>query len=305
MIIPPKLQSGDTIAITATARKIDFEALEPCIQILKDWGLEVDLSPGLMESEDQFAGSDAVRLQSLQTLLDRKDVGAILFARGGYGTTRILDQIDFSAFRENPKWLIGFSDLTPLINYATTQGIMAIHGPMGISFSGKTANEESIEYLRHILMLEGWPTYTWKPNQEDLLRTGMAKGKVLGGNLSLFAHNTGSKTEMDLTGSLLFLEDLDEYLYHIDRMVVQLKRSGKLDSIAGLMIGGMTDMNDNDTPFGKSPEEILAYWTKDQAYPLVTDLPVGHQEMNFPLILGMEATLSVSHATASLKFEGK
>ncbi len=302
MITPPKLKAGDKVAMVATARKVEPAQVELCVKALQAWGLEVVLGQNLWQVDRQFAGTDEQRAADLQSMVDREDISAILFARGGYGTLRILDRVDLKGLKRHPKWLIGFSDLTVLLARCAEEGIESIHGPMGVSWDGHTANPTAIEHLRKLLMEPGTATYSCIPQRPDLLRTGSAEGRLIGGNLSLLSQLMGTPTDFDTQGCILFLEDLDEYLYHLDRMMVHLRRGGKLEKLAGLVLGGFTELKDNPTPFGKTAEEIIADAVRGYQYPVVFGFPVGHWPENYPLPVGRKATLGVSHTKAELKF---
>lgn len=302
MVTPPFLQKGDTIAIAAPARKISAEEIQPAIDLFSSWGYNVIIPEGLFAIENQYAGTDKHRTEILQQLLDNPEVKAIIFARGGYGTVRIIDSIDFTAFITNPKWIIGYSDITVLHSHIQqTLGIETIHAIMPVNFSNPdNAAVESIEQLR--LALEGKvPSYHFDAN--SLNRLGEAKGVVTGGNLSILYSLLASRSECDTTGKILFIEDIDEYLYHIDRMMMSLKRAGKLDDLAALAVGGFTDMKDNEVPFGKTAHEIITDAVKEFGYPVIFNVPAGHQADNKPLILGREAVLSASVNSASIRFD--
>lgn len=293
MITPPFLKTGDTIAITAPARKITPEELQPAISTFESWGLKVILPPNLFAIYHQFAGTDEQRNADMQSLLDNDDVRAIMCARGGYGTGRNIDNLDFTRFRLSPKWIIGYSDITVLHSHVQENlSIETIHATMPINFL--TENEEtqdSIAGLRSCLFGE---TPTYKISGNPLNRTGTALGILTGGNLSILYSQLGTPSDIDTNGKVLFIEDIDEYLYHIDRMMITLKRNNKLDNLAGLVVGAFTDMRDNDIPFGKTAEEIICECVNEFKYPIIFNFPAGHQPLNLPLILGREATIEVS-----------
>ena len=295
MIPPPFLKSGDTVAVVSTARKVNKAELKPCIDILKSWGLDVQFGKNLFKSQNQFSGSDEERAADFQRVLNSKTCQAILFARGGYGTVRIIDQVDFKRFIKNPKWIIGFSDATVIHSHVHKQcGIETIHAPMCLNIP--KLNASSRDVLKATLFGERL-SYSSSKQQaalEKLNRKGKACGILVGGNLSLIYSLTGSVSDLDTTGKILFLEDLDEYLYHIDRMMMNLKRSGKLQNLAGLVVGGMTEMKDNEIPFGKTAEEIIADAVAEYSYPVFFGFPAGHVPNNYPLIFGREATLTVT-----------
>ena len=299
---PPKLRPGDTIALVAPARSITEEKLADCIQSLENWGLKVLPGANLLSEYHQYAGTDAQRAADLQAALDNPKVKAIMTARGGYGTLRVVDQLDLSVLKNNPKWIIGFSDLTVLAMDAVKQGVQAIHGPMAISWDGKTGNQTSFNYLRELLMETGEAQYKYQPLSGEFCRPGQARGPLIGGNLSLLVNMIGTPSDFDTKGKILFIEDLDEYFYHFDRMLLHLKRAGKLEGLAGLIAGGFTDVHDNSTPFGKEIPEIILDAVGDYDFPVCFDFPCGHWPQNYPLILGAEAKLSVSHSQVELSF---
>ena len=294
----PALRPGDRIAILSTARKIEPAELNAAIHAFESWGLEVVLGKTIGASYNQFAGDDALRLQDLQQMLDDESIKAIVCARGGYGTTRIIDQVDFTHFKKHPKWLVGFSDVTTLHSHIHNLGIETIHAIMPVLFA-KEGAAPSVESLRQLLFGEEI-TYTAAPHEFN--RSGSGTGQLVGGNLSMLHNLTGTRSDIQTDGKNLFLEDLDEYLYHIDRMMVHLDRSGKLANLAGLIIGDMSDMHDNAIPFGKTAYEIILEHTGKYNYPVCYGFPVGHEPLNLALVCGREATLEVSEAGARLVY---
>ncbi len=291
MTTPPYLIKGDKIGIVACARKISREEIEPAISILKSWGLEVVLSKNLFHSDNQFSGTDAERAEDLQTMLDDDSVKAIISARGGYGTIRIIDKIDFANFKKNPKWIIGYSDITVLHSHIHNFGIETIHATMPINFE---KNKDATESLRKALFGEN---LIYETEKHILNKNGTAEGELVGGNLSLLYALTGSVSDIDTKGKILFIEDLDEYFYHIDRMMINLKRAGKLNDLTGLIVGGMTDMKDNTISFGKNAEEIISDAVKEFNYPVCFNFPAGHIDKNLALIFGRKIKLSVGEKT--------
>lgn len=261
---------------------------------LQSWGLDVKYGKNLFKGDRQFAGTDEERRADFQSALNSKSA-AILFARGGYGTVRIIDRIDWKRFQKNPKWLIGFSDITAIHSHSNKiVEVETLHAPMGLTLSKVNTNCLSVikdalfgQRLRYTVSKQA-------AAMEKLNRAGSARGQLVGGNLSMLHTLSGTPSDIDCSGKILFLEDLDEYLYHIDRMMMQLKRSGKLASLAGLVIGGMTDMKDNDIPFGKTAEEIIAEAVAEYNYPVFFGFPAGHIPNNYPLIFGRDVTLKVS-----------
>jgi muramoyltetrapeptide carboxypeptidase len=295
MITPPYLKKGDKIGIAATARKVSMDELEPAITAFKNWGLEVVLGKNLFQSQDQFAGTDQERAEDLQIMLDDPSINAIIGARGGYGTLRIIDQLDFDLFRKDPKWIIGFSDLTVLHSHIHNLNIETLHAKMLINFTKDGTSSQTLKMaLFGELKQHEIPTHT-------LNRKGTAQGQLIGGNLSLLYALTGSVSDLDTRGKILFIEDLDEYLYHIDRMMMNLKRSGKLNALAGLVVGGMSDMKDNKIPFGKNAEEIILDAVREFDYPVCFQFPAGHVDTNLALYLGRTTQLEVG-STVRLLF---
>jgi muramoyltetrapeptide carboxypeptidase len=298
MITPPYLQKGDTIAIVATARKHIVKSLQPTIDLLESWGLHVVFGNSIGLEENQLAGSDAQRAADLQEQLDNPSIKAIWCARGGYGTVRVVDLIDFTQFKKHPKWLVGFSDVTVLHNHLNTMGYKSIHGIMPISLA--KATPDAIESLR--LSLFGQPLqYTIDPHPMN--RLGQASGELVGGNLSILYSLLGSPSAINCKDKILYIEDLDEYLYHIDRMMMNLKRNGCLESLKGIIVGSMTDMKDNDIPWGKNALEIIQDVTKKLNIPMIFNFPAGHIHDNRALILGNNITIDVTENCSTVVFE--
>lgn len=286
---PEYLHIGDKIGIVASARKISPSELKEAIDIFTHWGLEIILGKHIFNEHHQFAGTDEERLQDLQNMLDDDQIKAIIFARGGYGTVRILDKIDWAKFIKSPKWLIGFSDITVIHSFVLQKlGIETIHAIMPLNFD--TATKDAVISLRKALF--GNPL-SYQLKNHFLNRKGHANAPLIGGNLSILHTLTGSNADINTDGKILFIEDLDEYLYHIDRMMIHLKRSGKLSNLAGLIVGGMTIMNDNTIPFGKNANEIIQEHIAEFDYPVCFDFPAGHFPDNRALILGRNAALSI------------
>jgi muramoyltetrapeptide carboxypeptidase len=292
------LQPGDKIAIISTARKVSLAEMEPAITILKSWGLEVVLGKTIGADFNQFAGDDALRLADLQQMLDDDNIKAILCARGGYGTARLLDHLDFTSFSRNPKWLIGFSDVTALHAHLYKLGFESLHAIMPILFA-REGSQEALESLRRILFGE---PISYTCNSHPFNRTGKGEGDLVGGNLSILHTIIGTRSDFDYSGKILFLEDLDEYLYHLDRMLVHLDRCDKLQNLAGLIIGQMSDMKDNLIPFGQDAYEIIRAHTAKYGYPVCFGFPVGHEPHNLALICGRKARLEVTEQGSFLNY---
>ncbi|MBI2281736.1 MAG: LD-carboxypeptidase [Bacteroidetes bacterium] len=296
---PSTLQKGDKIALISTARKISLQELEPAISTLKLWGLEPVFGKNLFNANHQFAGTAKDRTADLQEALDNPEIKAVLCVRGGYGTVQLIDSIDFSNFKKNPKWIIGYSDVTVLHNHINKNiGVQTLHATMPINFTTNT--KEALESLKEVLF-GALPIYTVE--HHELNRTGETKGELVGGNLSIIYSLTGTSSQLDTKGKILFLEDLDEYLYHIDRMMINLKRAGMLADLKGLIIGGMSDMKDNTVPFGKTAQEIIFETVKEYLYPVCFDFPAGHINDNRALMMGWEVDLLVGKELTTLEFK--
>jgi len=298
MIRPNYLQKGDTVAIVSTARKVFEKELIPALVILKNWKLNVVIGTSIESEEHQFAGNDKLRASDFQEMLDNPKIKAIWCARGGYGTIRMIDLLDFSNFKNNPKWIIGYSDVTVLHSHLHQLGFETLHAQMPVSIETKTA--ACVQSLKSSLF--GKNTNITIPYEVSNVM-GNAKGVLVGGNLSMLYSLCGSSSSISTKGKILFIEDLDEYLYHIDRMLQNLKRNGMLDQLEGLIIGGMTKMNDNDIPFGQSAEEIILSICDDYNYPIVFNFPAGHIKDNRALILGRNAELIISKTETILTFD--
>lgn len=296
MTSPPVLKKGDRIGIVACARKISKEEIASAITILQSWGLEVVLSPNLFKVKDQFAGTDEERTADLQVMLDDASIKAVVSARGGYGTIRLIDQLNFTKFKAQPKWIIGYSDITVLHSHIHNFGIETIHATMPLNFG---LNEEATNSLKRVLFGE---SISYEVAVNELNRTGNAEASLVGGNLSLLYALNASPSDIDTKGKILFLEDLDEYLYHIDRMMISMKRSGKLKDLSGLIIGGMSDMRDNSVPFGKTAQEIILDVVKEYNYPVCFDFPAGHIDRNLAMIFGRKVKLKVGDEGSELRF---
>jgi len=296
--MPEFLQKGDTVGILATARKIDLATLQPGIKLLESWGLHVVIGKTIGKEQDQLAGADWQRATDFQEMLDNPKIKAIWAAKGGYGTVRMVDRIDFTNFKKKPKWIVGFSDVTVLHSHINNMDIGTLHAIMAIS--AKTATPEAIESFRKALFGE---KLEYHIPHHDFNKNGKASGELVGGNLSVLYSIQGSKSAVDMKGKILFLEDLDEYLYHIDRMMMNLKRNGSLDGVKGIIIGGMTSMNDNDIPWGKDALEIIQDIVKDYKIPVAYNFPAGHIKDNRALIFGKTVNFEVNDKETVLKFE--
>jgi len=291
MIQPPYLKKGDKIAILAPARSIAFEEVHPAMKLFQKWGLEVILGTYVFNQENQFAGSDAQRAKDFQVMLDDPSIRAILCARGGYGTVRIIDRLDFRKFRESPKWIVGYSDVTVLHSHIQRHfGVETLHATMPLNMQMKRLASTSVETMRKALFGEA---IAYVKRTGPLDRTGAADGILTGGNLSILYSLMGSHSQTDTRGKILFIEDVDEYLYHIDRMMMNLKRAGMLKELKGLIVGSMHDMKDNTIPFGKTAQQIIADTVREFRYPVCFDFPSGHGPENVALIMGRKVKMIV------------
>lgn len=300
MITPAYLIPGDTLGIVATARKISQEELKPAITKFKEWGLEVVTGENIFSECNQFAGTDYQRAEDLQRMLDEPCIKAIVIARGGYGTVKIIDKINFTKFVRSPKWIAGYSDVTVLHSHVQTNfGIETLHATMPLNFPYDGKDNEALITLKKALFGEKL-SYTTGINPMN--RCGKAEGILTGGNLSILYALAATASDIDTSRKILFIEDLDEYLYHIDRMMMQLKRSGKLKTLAGLVVGGMPEMKDNTVPFGKGAYEIISEAVEEYDFPVCFDFPAGHITDNRALILGRKTYLKVDETGTNLEF---
>ncbi len=298
--IPSALKRGNTIGITCPAGYMAREKAETCINTLQKWGFEVMVGKTLgSKSKNYFSAPDQERINELQAMLDDENIHAILFGRGGYGMSRIIDKLNFKKFKKNPKWLIGFSDIT--LMHCHLYGnfkISSIHGPMAAAFNDMKSNPIYIDSL-HKAITGKKANYNCKPHINN--RLGNASGKIIGGNLSLLTNVIGTKSDFDTKNKILFIEDVGEYLYTADRMLQQLKRSGKLNKLAGLIVGGFTDMKDTDRPYGKKIEDIIKEIVAEYEYPVCFHFPISHGKENLAVKIGVAYDLKVMKNKTILK----
>ena len=298
--IPPYLKKGDQVGLVCPAGFMTLEKVQTCIQTLEEWGYRVKVGKTVGgTSTSYFSGTDQERLDDLQQLMDDDEVNAILCARGGYGMGRIIDRVNFRKFRKHPKWIIGYSDITVMhCHLYTNYNISSMHAPMAAAFNDEGFRNEYVHSLRNAI--EG-RKIKYQVGSHDLNRRGEAVGELVGGNLALLAHLVGSDSDIKTRGRILFIEDIGEYLYNVDRMFYQLKRSGKLSKLAVLLIGGFTDMKDTDRPFGKEVYEIIREIVEEYDYPVCYDFPVSHSDRNYALKVGVGYKLKVSKNKVSLE----
>ena len=297
MKTPSYLKPGDQVGIICTARSFSVEEAQPAVKLLTSWELKPVLGNTIGRNTHQLGGTDEQRTEDLQQMLDNPKIKAIWIARGGYGTVRIIDKIDFSGFIQNPKWIIGFSDITVLHSHIHNLSVATLHAIM--PFSVPKASEEAKETLRKALF---GATYSFQIEPDSYNRNGNTAGQLVGGNLSIIYSLLGSKSSIDTSGKILYLEDLDEYLYHIDRMFYNLKRNGYFNHLNGLIIGGMTDMHDNSIPFGFDVKQIITDLVKEYNFPVCFEFPAGHLSDNRALKLGTKISLEVHKKETIVKY---
>ena len=296
---PKKLRKGDTIAIVSTARKVSSKELAPAILFAKKMGLEVHLGKTIEAKDNQYAGDDTLRAQDFQDALDNPNIKAIWCARGGYGTIRMVDLLNFTQFIQQPKWIIGYSDVTVLHSHINRLNIPTIHGQMCLEIEKRS--KASRDTLQQALFAND-PDISYSLDASVPCRFGKATGTLVGGNLSVLYSVLDSPSQIDWKGKVLFIEDLDEMLYHIDRMMQNLKRSGRLKNLAGLIVGGMSEMRDNTIGFGKTAPEIIFEAVQGYQYPVSFNFPAGHIKDNRALVFGKVVTLEVTQKQLHLRY---
>lgn len=299
MILPPFLKKGDCIGLAAPARSMCADELKPAENLLRSWGLEVVHGQHLFGRYHQFSGSDEERAMDFQTLLDDSSIKAILCVRGGYGTVRMIPSLDFTQFILHPKWIIGYSDITVLHLLVNQQfGIATMHATMPLNFPPDSSESISTTSLKNLLFGNPDPVQF---STHPLNRNGDFSGTITGGNLSVIYSLRGTGLDIDTKGKILFIEDIDEYLYHIDRMMMNLLMGGKLKELKGLLVGWMTDTKDNAMPFGQSAWAIIAGAAQKYDYPVIFGFPAGHQEPNYAFISGGTMQVTTSDAGVEVK----
>ena len=301
MTFPPSLRPGDTVGVVSPASWFSYDELAEGLRILRDdWHLNVIEGDSLHAVDGPFAGSDDLRRADLQRLFDNPDVRAVFTTRGGYGCYRLADGLDLTGLRANPKWLVGFSDVTVLLSLLYNHNIGSLHGLMARQF-GQPSRAESLESVRQWLFDEGPAQYVVPVH--PLNRPGQATGLLVGGNLTMLVNSIGTATDVDFSDTILFIEDIDETLFSLDRMMTQLRRAGRLTNLAGLVVGQFTDMRVNSSlPFGKNAYQIIADAVAGYKYPVLFDFPAGHVEHNLSLPIGATVTLTVGSADGRVDF---
>lgn len=300
MTKPPYLREGDQIGLVSPARKISIDEIKLAVKMLQNWGLEPVFGSHLFAQDNQFAGNDNQRFTDFQSFIDNPEIKAIIATRGGYGSVRIIDRLDFDRFIRFPKWIIGYSDISVFHSHINAKcRVESIHATMPLNFPKNGILNQATKSLHRALFGE-LDSHPFKPSK--VIRPGICKGELIGGNLSILYNMMGSPSQMDFNSKILFIEDIDEYLYHIDRMMINLKRAGKLKNLAGLVVGAMTDMKDNTIPFGKSAEEIIEEHIAEYTFPVVFGFPAGHIDDNRALIFGRISSLTADNQESVLSF---
>jgi muramoyltetrapeptide carboxypeptidase len=301
LIQPELLKSGDTISILAPSGVLNNfdKKIEKAINIFKSWGLNVVLGNHIYDKNGHFAGTDKNREKDFQKALDNKNIKAIWCARGGYGAVRIIDKLNFDNYLKNPKWIIGFSDITVIHNKLNFLNSESIHAMMITGFEDIGQNNDSLSKLKNVLFGDSL-SYSITSNKNN--KTGKSEGIIVGGNLTLIQSTIGSKTELKMKDKILFIEEIGEYAYHIDRMLYSLKRAGYFENCKGLIVGQISDVKKNTTDFGRSINELILDVLDEYNFPILFDFPAGHEKTNFPIILGRKVILDVSKPDSKVIF---
>ena len=297
--IPPYLMQGDTIGILCPSGFISYEKAQTAITVLQEWGYSIKTGSTLGSQLNYFSGTDEQRLGDLQQMMDDDSIKAIFCARGGYGLSRIVDKLSFKKFKKNPKWIIGFSDITILhLHLYSNYKVASLHAPMASAFNDDGYKNSFVQSLHRALSGQ---KMNYQCASHPFNRDGIAKGRLVGGNLSLIAHLVGTSSDIKTKGKILFIEDVGEYIYNVDRMLCQLKRTGKFDKIAGLIVGGFTDMKDTTVPFGQIADEVIRDIVKEYDFPVCFNFPVSHGMENYALKIGLKCDLTVGNKLTTLQ----
>ncbi|OYT16101.1 MAG: LD-carboxypeptidase [Bacteroidetes bacterium 4572_77] len=297
---PRFLKAGDRVGLVSPAGKVSAKEIKTAVKVMQSWGLEPVFGRHIFSKHFQFAGTDEQRMMDIQEFIDDIDIKAIIASRGGYGSARIINRLDFSKMRIHPKWFVGYSDITVFHGYLHSRiPMQSLHATMPKNFPDNMQGNASVESLRKALFGE---LTSYDLNSCRCYRSGEASAPIVGGNLSILNSINGTPGDIDTQGKILFIEDIQEYLYHTDRMMQNLKWSGKLSKLKGLIVGGLTQMKDNEDPFGQSAEEIIWEAVKDYDYPVVMNFPAGHQEPNLALYFGREASMVLREDNFKLEF---
>ena len=302
LIKPKKLKIGDTISIIAPSGILkDYdEYMAKSISLLESWGLNVVLGSTIYDSYGHFSSTDANREKDFQNAIDDNTIKAIWCARGGYGAMRIIDKINYDNLLKHPKWVIGYSDITAIHNDIHNLGVESLHGVMCKSLEDISVDDDSIKKLKDIIFGTEELHYVIESNKYNI--TGEASGKLVGGNLTLLQSLLQSKSSIDTTNKIIFIEEVGEYLYHIDRMLYSLKRADYFSKCSGLIIGDFTDIRNNETKFGKNLYEIINEIVKEYNFPVIYGFPAGHGQKNLPLIFGRNVEIKVSQNKSEIRF---
>jgi len=288
MIAPAYLKEGDTIALIAASRFIEQSMLERAIAFFKQFNFQVVCGPNILNQNHQFAGTDKERAEDFNWALQNEEIKAIIFFRGGYGAARIIDLVNWQLLLQQPKWLVGYSDVTAIHQHVNKQGIQTMHATMPIHLT-ETDEESILSFHAMIEALKGEPIEYYL--ESDMDEHPSIKGEIIGGNLSVLYSLMGSNSEMNWDDKILFLEDLDEYLYHIDRMLNAFSRAGKLDNLKAILVGSFKDMHDNTVPFGSDAEGIMQYYAEKHNIPIFYGMPCGHDKLNIPIKCGAKVII--------------
>lgn len=300
MILPEFLKKGDKIGIVSLAGKAEAKDIDNAVKHFENWGLKVVIGEFAKSSHYQFAGTDEQRASDFQKMLDDKSIKVIISSRGGYGSARIIEQINWTNFIKNPKWIIGFSDITVFHSHLNKKlGVASLHATMPVKFSKFPKSDSNIESLKSVLF---GGNIEYEVSNHPLNRQGSVKAELVGGNLSVLYSLRGTNLDLNYENKILFIEDLSEYLYHLDRMMMNFKLGGVFEKISGLIVGSFSDMQDNKSPFGKSAYEIIYDYVKDYNYPVCFDFPAGHDKNNNALILGSKAELKLNTKTCLINW---
>ncbi len=298
-IQPPYLKTGDEVAIISPSFYIDENLLTEAVTFLGKWGLKARIGKNASKRYGPFAGSDQERLSDLQEMTDNPDIKAVFCSRGGYGLSKIINKADFSVLNNNPKWYSGFSDMTVMHTWLNeVYGVMSIHGEMPFNFNNTKKSRETFPSLKKALFGD-LISHEWTGN---FYKPGKVNGELTGGNLSLLYSLSGTKAAVSTKGKILFIEDMGEYYYHIDRMLTSFKLSGKLDGLSALVIGGMNKIEESKIPWGKNVEETILGIVSEFNYPILFNFPAGHISDNRAFYIGKRATIEVNGNTATLRY---
>ena len=298
-VIPPFLKKGDRIGIVGTARSVEKGELDNIIRLLNTDGFEVVLSPNIYSVSDRYAGHDTSRTIALQEMLNDDSLSAILCARGGYGTARMIDAVDWTVFLKKPKWICGFSDVTVIHSHLNKLGVATIHSIMGTGF--RNSPDDDPNYLTLVSELTGKP-FDLKIDSNELNRMGSVEGELIGGNLAVLSSIMGSPSDSEWTDKILFLEDINEYPYNIDRIMLNLKRNGRLKNLKGLVVGDISEKDEDDIPFGKTVYEVVAEHVSEYDFPVAFGFPIGHEKVNLAIRFGDQVQLSVNSDFARISY---